>query len=152
MIYATVLFLIGFFASVYPSKMREMLGLPVRGINKSALKFYENQLQIIEALHGNTYTLVLFLAWNAMGLATYLFWMFVLAIIISFVGYEIQGKVVSTMSFGITFLSLGIGGATGKAQRMRLVLKDLYSFDTRAVKLREQITSIKEKLGNAVQR
>lgn len=58
-IYSTVLFLIAFFASVYPSTFRKMFVIPIKRFKSRSLKTLQFELSLLENLHDNSYNLLI---------------------------------------------------------------------------------------------
>jgi hypothetical protein len=145
LLYPTILFVIGLYATLNPSRTKELLGIPGRGLNRAALKYYEQELATLEGLHANSYNLLLWLAWNVLDVMTYVFW-FSIAYTLVFVGLFLTFAKMHGTSFGGGFVALASGGVLGRARSMRDTMKSLYDYDKKTEKLKKLIASIKSKL------
>ncbi len=82
-IYATVLFLIALFATVYTSTARRLMGLPLKSLKRLALRDYKLELATLESIHGNSYNFLLWIFWNIFYVGRVIFWIMIYYVLLT---------------------------------------------------------------------
>lgn len=135
-----ILFIIGSVVSLFSTEIKRFVAYwPGRTAQAAALNMDTNRLRLLENIHGNTYNLVLYLAFNATGLVTTaFFWSMILV-----VGSAIFNHGVVAREWVIPVV---IGMCVGKVQMVARDIRDLYHYDKISAELRNSIESLKNKM------
>lgn len=135
-----VLFSVGILVSLFSAEIKRFMAYwPGRTAQSAALNTNTNRLKLLESIHGNTYNLVLYLAFNATGLVT----MALIWSIILLVGSAIFNHgIVARAWVGPTVT----GMCVSKIQMIGRDIKDLYNYDQVSAELRKSIESLKKSM------
>ena len=135
-----------FIGSLYAGEIRRSFHWPRKATVKSILRFSENELEVIEMIHGDAYHLVLWLARSVFDIFNILFWVLLFGYAANMTTFIITRHFIPS-SFVLTLLSPVTGVIFAKLRRDYGTIKALYDYDNTVARLTKNIELCKRELG-----